>query len=181
MTPSNQFDSARFKAAVHYACARCSPRELGRVKLHKILYYADMLHFVQTGEPLTGDDYLKQQFGPTARRLGLALKQLQSAGKLRVEESDYYGFKKTDFVSLTNPDVGSLSQSQVELLDDVIDGVCKQTAKEISELSHAAPWQMVNIGEEIPYYTAFLLFPSETTDEDVAWGETAVRELGLAS
>lgn len=178
--PSNQFDAGKFLAAVHYVCARCDPRRLGRVKLHKILYYADMLRFVQSGSALTGDDYLKQQFGPTARHLGWALKRLQDDGKIRVSESDYFGFRKTDFESLLSPDASALSADEIELLDKVADGVCQQTAKEISELSHAAPWEMVKLGEEIPYYTAYFLAPAETTDEDVAWGEATVRELKLA-
>ena len=61
---SVQFDREKFLEAVHYICTHCDPRELGRVKLHKILYFADMLHYVGYGRPLTGEEYQKQNSAP---------------------------------------------------------------------------------------------------------------------
>jgi hypothetical protein len=61
-----QFDRAKFKDTVHYICGKCPADELGKVKLHKTLYFADMIHFVDTGTPLTelspnlGDDLVGQ-------------------------------------------------------------------------------------------------------------------------
>src|SRR6266849_9373459 len=59
-----QFDRAKLLDVVHYVCAKVPVPELGRVKLHKNLYFADMLHFAATGRPLTGVEYQKQPFGP---------------------------------------------------------------------------------------------------------------------
>ena len=58
-----QFDRERFKDvvhfAVHYAGNRVGPEALGRTKLHRILYFADTLHYLDTGAPLTGADSLR--------------------------------------------------------------------------------------------------------------------------
>jgi uncharacterized phage-associated protein len=88
------FDRVKFKAVVHYICHACPPEDLGNVKLHKILYFADMLSFSDTGKPLTGVEYLKQAFGPTARHLTAALKELEASGALRVDTRNVYGFTK---------------------------------------------------------------------------------------
>ena len=46
--------------------------------------------------------------------------------------------------------------------------VCAHTAAEISEFSHDDVWSSVAMGERIPYYAAFAMFPAEVTDEDLA-------------
>jgi len=176
-----QFDREKFKDVIHFVCTRCETAELGRVKLHKILYFADMLHFLSAGRPLTGCEYQKQQFGPTAKHLNWAIGQLRSEGRVRCERRDFFGFAKDDFVSMREPDSKRLSSDEHALLNEVIDFVCARTAREISELSHSAAWEMVKFGEVIPYFSALFLAPSETTEEDVAWAEATVKELGLAS
>jgi hypothetical protein len=63
------------------------------------------------------------------------------------------------------------------VLDEVADFVCGHTAREISDLSHNAAWQVAAMGETIPYFTAIGLFPAEVTDDDVAWGVDEARRL----
>ena len=172
-----QFDRAKLSEVVHYVCARIPAPELGRVKLHKILYYADMLHFASTGRPLTGVDYQKQPFGPVARHLSWALGSLVQAGKLEVKRRDYFGFAKYDFIALKAPDASRLSALERQLIDDVSDFVCARSAREISELSHNAAWECVGVGERIPYFTAFDLQPVEISDEDVEWGASEARRI----
>ena len=133
--PTFELDHQKLKDVVHYICSKCSPEELGNVKLHKILYFSDMLHFQSTGQPLTGVEYQKQKFGPTARHLGWAVGQLISENKLRSEDRDYYGFAKRAYISLSAPRNDRIG-NVTHLLDDVIDFVCARSAKEISELSH---------------------------------------------
>jgi hypothetical protein len=41
----------------------------GAVKLNKILYYADMLHYAHTGAPITGATYAKRQQGPVPKQV----------------------------------------------------------------------------------------------------------------
>jgi uncharacterized phage-associated protein len=171
-------DRSKLLNVVHYVCAACDGDKLGKVKLHKILYFSDMLSYTMTGAPLTGVEYQKQPFGPCARHLGWAIAELGKAGKIAVTEREFYGLKKFEFKSLTNVDRQSFSNREIALLDDVIDFVCDRSAKEISELSHQVPWQLAKLGEEIPYFTAFSLQPVEITDEDVEWARSEVRFLG---
>jgi hypothetical protein len=172
-----QFDRAKLLDVIHYVCAKVPTAELGRIKLHKALYFADMLNFAATGRPLTGVEYQKQAFGPVARHLSWAVRTLAEAGRLEVRRRNYFGFPKDDFVSLKAPDMSRLSSNEVQLIDDVTDFVCARSAREISELSHNAAWESVAIGERIPYYTAFDLQPVEITDEDVEWGASEARRI----
>lgn len=171
-----KFDRAKFKAVVHYICANTDPDELGNVKLHKVLYFADMLHFASTGTPLTGVDYLKQKFGPVARNLSKAVEELQQDGKLRVEVQDYFGFDKKRYVSIAPPTV-KMTNEEARLLGDVMAYVCGRSARAISELSHDAAWSAAVLGERIPYAAALGLGSDEITDADIEAGIADARRL----
>ncbi len=171
------FDRVRFKAAVHLVCDRCEPSRLGNVKLHKILYFADMMAFAGSGEPLTGVDYLKQQFGPVARHLAAALDELAAEKKLKIETIDYFGFPKRQYTSLSSPDTSRFSNAELGILNDVIDFVCSHSTREISELSHDKAWRTAKMGERIPYAAALGLEAIEITEEDLAAAANEARRL----
>jgi uncharacterized phage-associated protein len=172
MDESFQFNRERFKEvvhyAVHYAGSRYNADSLGNTKLHKILYFADMLHYLDTGQPLTGADYLRQQFGPSARHLSWGLQVLEEEGRLSVSRRDYYGYLKSDYRSLQEPKRSRISQEHTKLIEEIVDFVCARTAVEISDFSHDDVWSSVPMGERIPYYAAFAMFPAEVTDADIA-------------
>lgn len=164
------FDEDRLLAAVHWICANSDARELGRVKLHKILYFADMIAFRASGTPLTGVEYQRQPFGPTARHLGWALDRLQADAKISVSDEEYWGFRKFVFRSLKAPEVGCFSNEEIDLLHEVKEFVCGRSAREISELTHEQPpWRLMENGETIPYESAFLMEPVESEDGDDEW------------
>ena len=81
-----EFDREKFLDAILFIIHSCreTPELLGKTKLHKCLYYSDMLHYVARGTPITGAEYVKQQFGPTARYLEWGLKSLRERGQIAV-------------------------------------------------------------------------------------------------
>jgi uncharacterized phage-associated protein len=170
------FNREAFKGIVHYVCANVDPDALGNVKLHKIMYFADMMHFMSEGKPLTGVDYLKQQFGPVARHLSACLKELEREGLIRIETTDYYGFEKKRYVSKSEPAV-ALSDKQIDLLQEVIGFVRSQTARGISNFSHDLAWQLAEMGERIPYAAVYGWEPCEISDADRAEAIEEVRQL----
>lgn len=176
MADQFQFDRAKLKEAILLIAASCPPDELGNVKLHKTLYFSDMLHYLREGRPLTGDDYLKQKFGPVARHLTASLKALQLEGKLEVREEDYFGLHKKSYVPTRPYSPSILNSDERALVLEVLDFVRGKSAKEISEFSHSAPWEVVEIGEVIPYHAALRLVPDEMEEEDREWAIAAARE-----
>jgi uncharacterized phage-associated protein len=173
-----QFDRPKLKDVVHYIVSRFEdPRDLGNVKLHKILYFSDMLMYAATGAPVTGVEYQKQQFGPVARHLTWALKALAKDGRITARREEYFGFPQLHLRASTPPPLEQLSDLERRLIDDVIDFVRGRSAREISDLSHTAVWESRKTGETIPYFTAFSLVPTVVTDADVAWGVEEARRL----
>ena len=172
-----EFNRTKLRDVVLYVCDNCNPSELGNVKLHKILYFSDMLMFMHSGKPLTGVDYIKQQFGPTARHLTSVVNELASSGALKVETRSYFGFEKKAYIALSKPAAGALGNDEIEIISDVIDFVCARSAREISELCHDLAWQMADMGERIPYAAVYGFQPAEITDEDRAAAVSEARKI----
>jgi hypothetical protein len=157
----------------------CLPERLGAVKLNKILYFSDMLLYAAAGHPLTGATYKKRRHGPTTDDLLPALRELQRSGAIRLGKTDYFGYRKTVFIlQERNPNLSALSEEEKQLISDVTDFVANQnTAKTISELSHTQAWEMAEFGAELPYYSAFALFPTIVSSETIEWAKSMVDEI----
>lgn len=176
-TAQYDLDREKLMDVVHWICANSDSSELGRVKLHKILYFVDMFWYVGHGRPMTGETYVRQQFGPTAKNLSWVLNKLCEQGLLQVSKREFYGYEKTDFISQCAPQSNRISADEKTLLETVKDFVLSKSAKEISELSHHIPWQLCDNGEELPYETALLMMPVEVTEDDVTWGVQEARKV----
>ncbi len=151
------------------------------MKMHKALYFADMLYFLREGRPLTGVDYLKQKFGPVARHLTAALKELETEGRITVTEEEYFGLYKKSYIPTQEFKASRLSSDEVSLLKETADFVRGKSAKEISEFSHNAAWEAADLGEVIPYFTALRLVPTEVTEADRQWATATAREHAFES
>ncbi|MEM6626032.1 MAG: Panacea domain-containing protein [Pseudomonadota bacterium] len=175
-----QFNKEKFRDVVHWICERFedTPDKLGRTKLHKLLYFSDMFHYLDTGSPLTGVDYLKQPYGPTARHLGATLVDLVDSGTVDIVRRNYFGYNKYDFHVKSFLRSNLISEKEKFLLSEVCDFAGEKSAKEISDISHKDPWDSVAMGEVIPYDTAPLLLPRRApTEQDVSWANNAVSKI----
>ncbi len=141
------------------------------VKMHKALFYSDMIFYALRGESITGAEYRKRDHGPTCDMALSAIRQLSDAGELEVKRVDYFGYWKRAFALRTSAETNELSGDEKALIGDCVSFVCKNsTAKAISEFSHSGPWELVGFGEVIPYYAAISLIPDEVSEETLAWG-----------
>jgi hypothetical protein len=168
-----QFDRTKLKAVILYTCARCEASDLGAVKLHKVLYFFDMLHYALSGAPVIGGTYRKHALGPTCDQLLSTLRELRQEGAIQIEDVDYFGYRKKEYTPLVKVDENRIGGDyEISLLNEIVEFVCaKNTAKTISDFSHQRPWEMAEFGEVIPYHTAFLLFPAEVSLEALEWAE----------
>ena len=164
----------KLKLLVHYIIARCEdPNILGSIKLNKALWVSDLWAYVKWDQPITGEHYVKQQFGPVASIVGI-LQELQAEGKIVVRQRDMFGNTKTDYIALVSPE--NISQQftadQMSLIHDAIEFVCLgHTAMGISGKTHDLIWQLAEIGEEIPYEAMWACRLDGVTKDDVKWAQ----------
>jgi hypothetical protein len=173
-----QFDKTKLHAAILYICGRCEPAALGAVKLNKVLYYTDMLHYFSQGNPITGATYRKRPFGPTCDQLLGALRELSGQGKIDIREVDFFSYKKKEYHLTGESGRFSLSSSESAFIDKVVEFVCEEnSAKSISEISHSAAWDMAEMGEELPYNSVYHIFPNQVSLEALEWATDAASEI----
>jgi Antitoxin SocA-like, Panacea domain len=173
-----QFDRAKLKAAILYTCQKCEAGQLGAVKLNKVLYFADMLHYAHVGTSITGSQYRKRSFGPTNDQILVTLAELKRQGAIEIRDVDYFGYIKKEYIAVESPDTSRFSNIEKFLLDDVIEFVCfNHSAKTISEFSHNKAWELTKFGEVIPYNSVFHLFPTEVSLETMEWASAEVKKI----
>lgn len=166
------FNREKFEDVITYICANCDADRLGRTKLNKVLYYFDMVSYALKGAAPTGATYQKQQFGPVAQQLGSTLKKLEADGRIVTGVDDFYGFQKAVYRATGTVTTERMSNEEVGLLEDVIEWVCdRHNARQISEFSHNLAWNAVELGEVMPYRSAFLVLPVDVPDDAVEWAE----------
>lgn len=101
-----KFDQYKFKQIVLYIINKINKKQLGNVKLNKILWFADLAKCDNTGYSITGEKYIRQNYGPVATHLPQALEELEREDKAITIEREtpdtmilYTPVKKADILT----------------------------------------------------------------------------------
>lgn len=173
-----QFDRDKFKRLVHYVIWKAGQRPwFGAVKLNKVLWFADARAYALTGKPITGEVYVRQQFGPVPKHIVPIQKELVAEGLIKIGKQG----KQTTFRSLDAPHYNNwFSTDELLSVNWWIDHIDKDhTAGSISEQTHDYAWEIARMGEELPLYAYRVARIKEPTDEDMERLKSRAKELGL--
>lgn len=169
------FQQRKFMEMVHYICSKADHEDLGSIKLNKILWLSDFVHYMLYGQPITGEVYIKRQYGPVPHHIMPVLEELQKHQRIVVRPIAKFGYESYEYITLGQTDLSLFSAQEISLIDEHIGFICKEhTARSISEFSHNRIWELAEIGEEIPYEAAFAIKPGEVTEEDIQWAKRNV-------
>jgi hypothetical protein len=164
----------RLAALAHYVIWKCNPADLGSVKLYKILWFADLERYRQTGRTITGaTSYTKLQFGPVPKGIMHVLDTLEHEGKIATAKENYFGRPKKMFLARARPDLHPFDADEIAIVDMVAEVICRDhTAVSISDVTHDALWAETEIGAEMPIGPASVI-SGETTPDDLDWATKA--------
>jgi len=114
-------------------------------KCHKILYFADNEHLSKYGRSITGDNYIRMDFGPVPTCIYDLFKAVRGDSYFAVEaeevRSKYFHFVNSkDIIATALPDMNYLSGSDVEMLDKYIAELKDMDFGKVSNLSHGYAW-----------------------------------------
>lgn len=149
-----QYDPQKFEELIVFVASRCADDpSFGDTYLNKVLFFADALAVQTFGKPITGARYQKLKWGPAARALLPARKELVAQGDLTVET---VGDRRVTRANREPHDV--FSQDEVELVEKVIDAFRGMWAIHVSDVSHelSPGWNLVEMGEDIPLESQFI-------------------------
>jgi len=157
------------RAMVHHVTRKYAmePDRLGSVKLHKILWWAEIRSLQRLGEQVADETFHKEQFGPFSVHLNDVVADLQSAGLLHVRKATDE-FEPDLYVGKGEPDRDALTDEQWRILDYVVDGIIRDhSAGSISEKSHGPVWEAVELYEPMPVGAAALRWvPTSEADKE---------------
>lgn len=131
---SFSFEPCKFIQAAAYLTRRCPA--MTRMKLVKLIYFADKRHLLQWGRPITGDRYIAMQHGP-----------VPSSGydMLKKPDGQFTRFFRVAGQSITmtaDPGAGDLSPSGLEVLESVAREFGPLSATALRNRSHKdTAWQ----------------------------------------
>lgn len=154
------FQSRKFKELMLYFSKRGLDEGLviGSTKLNKLLFFTDFRAYAELGAPVTGARYQKLEWGPAARQLLPMRDEL-----LRDQEVRYQSRSEDDLNDvlepISAPDTKVLSDDERRIADEVFEELRSYTATGASDLSHlkSAGWKVVELHEDIPYESAFVI------------------------
>lgn len=163
----------KFKTLVHYVCDKADdPSCLGAVKLNKVLWYSESVHYMVHGAPITGETYVKRQLGPVPKHVVVALNELVAERKVARGKVDYFGFMKNEYIAIERPKLDTFNANEISIIDSAFEHVCiHNTARSISEETHGLIWEIAQMGEEMPLATVFAASVGEIDEEDVKWAQ----------
>lgn len=167
----------KFKALVHHVVSSCDdPTRLGAIRLNKILWFADSISYRLHGASITGESYVKRQYGPVPKNILSTIDELVDDGSIMVaEKENAIGHKTRLFVSLENPSDDFFSPLELGVIEVMIKEICtNHTANSISDLTHDQVWEAANMGEEIPLYATLARNPGEIGEEAMIWADKVV-------
>lgn len=165
---SFEFDREKFKDAMHYVVSRAGDHPgFGAIKLYKVLWFADAKTFLTTGKPITGEEYIRQKWGPVPKHSLPIRTELEQEGRIKVWEDRYFNRPLTRFKSRRPALTNRLSRDELLTLNHWIKTVDEDhTAGSISDESHDYAWEIAKMGEPLPLYAFLASRLRDPTDED---------------
>lgn len=150
----------------------------GATKLNKLLFDIDFQAYALFGASITGEKYVRRPFGPVPYRLPVARDELVSEGRLKIEVREHFRRKQYIMTALENPDLSIFSKDGLDLVDEILHENKAVNGSELSSWTHTLrPWLDAEDGEEIPYYTVFILKDVPVSHSDLEWGQNRLTEL----
>lgn len=177
-----RYDEAKFTELVLYVAGRLrGDRAGGATKLNKVLFFAEFTHLRRHHAVISGCEFQKLTHGPAPRQLLPVRRRLLAAGEAELVEEDFLGRPQQRLVPRRPADLSAFTKEELASVDDVLEQLGGMTGTQVSELSHQEPgWRLTEIGETIPFATAFLDFPQVTTDTSARLEAEVAERYGLA-
>ena len=169
----------RLRELILYVADRLEDdKDFGRVKLAKILYFADFTSYRLYREPITGSAYIRWDYGPVPERFLAILEEMEASRLIAVKEQPIIDHTQKRVIALRPADVSLFSGRDIQIVEDVIRRFEGKTGRDLSQMSHGMAWRLTAPNERIPY-EASILSDEPLTEADIERARELAREYGL--
>ncbi|EOH2300331.1 Panacea domain-containing protein [Campylobacter jejuni] len=120
---------------INYFQTNYAPADLGKVKLNKILWFADRAFMYKNYASLTQTSYIKNPQGPVVKKLENILTSLEKNEFIKSIKVNKGEYQQQSFLCLKEPNLDDFTAKEISILDETINKFALKTAKELSEMS----------------------------------------------
>jgi putative zinc finger/helix-turn-helix YgiT family protein len=129
-----------------------------KTAMNKLLFYADFLHFKNTGRSITGLKYAAIDFGPVPDHYSSMYEMLADENVIAINGTiTDYGFAERLVPGNIEIDLSIFDESEINAMQQVIEKLGSKSTKEIVEQSHEEEAWFANQKALIPYSFAYSL------------------------
>lgn len=153
MVKTSKINDKKYKNAIIFFAKKIQNGTLGKLKLMKLLYYLDFDFFEKYGRSVTGDEYLRFEYGPVPRMEEKILKEMAGKEIKITKRKIAEGLNEQLHIeALKDFDVNVFTKEELLLLEEVADKWEKFTGAEMKNASHGeAPWIATKQNDIIDY------------------------------
>jgi uncharacterized phage-associated protein len=145
--PEKMVNAMAFLVSKCHACTK--------MKLFKLMYFADKEHLLKYGRPITGDHYVRMEWGPTPSASYDMTKGKGPSSRLVLFQS-ILSVHGNNIKNLKSPNMMVFSNSDEKMLNEIIEKYGHLSAAKLSDLSHKeATWTKTPENEIIDFELMF--------------------------
>lgn len=145
------FDFEKFCAMIMFFANRGS--RLLKVKLMKLLNYADMIYFKENGISISGIKYVHQPYGPVPQNSDVLLGMMQLKKLLHIDVEFDNGYEKHLITPDQNMEIGILNEKELAVLERIYERFKDFSSSQISDYSHKEKGYKETVRGEIISYS----------------------------
>lgn len=157
------YDEAKLRELAMILAWKCRDDPyLGRIKLTKLLAYADFRAYQHLGNSITGATYLKLPQGPAPQEGNGLFNLLRAMGRVEIREEQVIDFTQDRIIARDEGKLDVLTVAEHAIVDEVVAAFKGFNNREMRDASHRdfTGWELApNQRDEIPYATVFLSPP----------------------
>ena len=177
------YDEGKFaELLLHVASRLQDDRAGGATKLNKVLFFVEFTHLRRHHRVVSGCQFQKLPHGPAPHQLLPVRHRLIDSGAAELVEEDFLGRPQHRLVPKRPADLTRFTAEELQTIEDVLAQLAGMTGTQVSELSHQEPgWRLTEIGETIPFSSAFLDFPQAATPTSERLSKSVAERYGFAT
>jgi len=141
--------NSKLENTILYLLKRSASHRPPMTVLLKMLWFVDYSHYREFLASITGARYVAMKRGPVVDGYRAILDSMESRGLLTQEKEANAYFPDSPptqyYSAATQPDVSQFSETELDVMENVIAECAHQTGKQLSDLTHGArePWTLV--------------------------------------
>jgi len=147
----------KYKNVIIFFANRVKNGTLGKLKMMKLLYFLDFDFFEKYGKSITGDEYLRFEYGPVPRMAEKVLKQMNGKEIKITKKKVKKGYNDQQLIEpLIDFDINAFTKEELLFMEGIADKWEKFSGTEMKIASHGeAPWIATKPNGVIDYNLAY--------------------------